>query len=121
LKLITRHWVVIAAIAGVIFYVALYVSGAHSEGYKFLDHAIRSAPGIQERLGDVKTVGLSFTGGYRDKFVGDNEWLTMKLKVSGQKGSGTVAASAKKINGVWSVTDASMDGSPISLNKPVVP
>ena len=115
-----RPWVVVAALAGAIFYIALYVSGAHSEGYKFLDQAIRSTPSIREQLGDVKTVALSFIGGYRFKFVGDNEWVTMKLNVSGQKRAATVAASAKKINGVWSVTDASMDGLPISLNKSVI-
>ena len=91
------------------------MSGAHSEGYKFLDQAIRRAPSIREQLGEVKTVTLSFTGGYRSKFVGDNEWVTMKLNVSGQKRTGTVAASAKRINGVWSVTDASMDGRSIDL------
>jgi hypothetical protein len=121
LKLPGRPWIVVAAFAGAIFYIALYVSGAHSEGYKFLDQAIRSAPSIRAQLGDVKAIALSFIGGYRSKFVGDNEWVTMKLNVSGQKGDGTVAASAKRINGVWSVTNASMDGRPIALSRTSTP
>jgi len=112
LKFLRRYWVVIAAFAGAIFYI---VSGAHSEGYKFLDQAIRRAPSIREQFGEVKTVTLSFTGGYRSKSVGDNEWVTMKLNVSGQKRTGTIAASAKRISGVWSVNDASMDGRSIDL------
>jgi hypothetical protein len=94
----------------------VYVAGAHSEGFKFLDQAIRVAPSVIEQLGDITTIRLSFVGGYRDKTVGENEWLTMKLNVSGGKASGTIAASAKKINGVWSVTDAALDGHPISLH-----
>jgi hypothetical protein len=115
MKLAPRVWVPIAVVAGVIFYGALYLSGAHGEGFKFLDQAIRTAPSIRDRVGDVQTVSPSFLHGFRDRTVGEDEWLKMTLDVTGQKGSGTVVANAKKINGVWSVTDASMDGSPIRL------
>lgn len=119
MKIPTRHRAALSIIAAVILFVAIHESGAHSEGYKFLEQAIRTAPSVREQLGDVKSVGLSLTGTYNSSFVGDDKWVTMKLKVSGQKGSGIVAASAKKINGVWSVTKASLDGRPISLNKTV--
>jgi hypothetical protein len=116
MKLAPRIWVPIALLAGVIFYVGIYLWGAHSDGYKFLDQTIRSAPRIHERLGDVQTVRLSFLGGYRDKTVGSKEWVTMTLHVTGQKGAATVVASAKNVSGAWSVTDASIDGEPVSLN-----
>jgi Cytochrome oxidase complex assembly protein 1 len=119
-KLSARHWVLVAAFSSAILYVAIHVTGAHSEGYKFLDQAIRSSTTIREQIGDVKTVELSFLGEYRFKYVGDNQWVTMKLNVRGQKGDGTVAASAKKISGAWSVTDASMDGRPLALHSPVI-
>jgi hypothetical protein len=120
LKLPPRLRFALVAIAGVIFYVAIYAHGSHSEGYQFLDQAIRIAPSVRERIGDVQTVELSVFGRYREKASGDSQWVTMKLNVTGKNGSGTILASAKKKNGVWEVTDASMDGGPISLNKSVV-
>ena len=103
-------------VGAAIFYVGIYWLGAQSDGFKFLAQTIRSAPSIHERIGDVQTVRLSFFSGYRDKTIGSNEWLTMTLRVRGQKGAGTVVADAKKVNGVWSVTKAAIDGDPVSLN-----
>jgi hypothetical protein len=116
MKLQPRIWVPIAILSCVVFYIGLYLWGAQSDGYKFLDQTIRSAPSIHERVGDVQTVRLGFFGGYRDKTAGSTEWLTMTLLVKGQKGTATVVAAAKRINGAWSVTDASIDGNPVSLN-----
>jgi Cytochrome oxidase complex assembly protein 1 len=116
LKLQPRLWVPIALLSSIVFYIGLYVWGAQSDGYKFLDQTIRSAPSIRERLGDVATVRLSFFGGYRDKTAGSTEWLTMTLHVAGQKGTATVVAEAKKTNEVWSVTNASINGDPVKLN-----
>jgi hypothetical protein len=40
----------------------------------------------------------------------------MALNVTGRKSSATIGASAKNINGVWSVTGSSLDDGPVSLN-----
>ena len=116
MKLAPRIWLPVALAGCVVFYVGIYFLGAQSDGYKFLDQTIRSAPNIRERVGNVQNVRLSFFGGYRDKTVGSKEWLTMTLNVRGQKGAATVVADAKKVDGAWSVTNASIDGSPVSLN-----
>jgi hypothetical protein len=42
--------------------------------------------------------------------------MTMTLHVTGSKGAATVTAAAKKVDDVWSVTDASIDGERFSLN-----
>lgn len=94
----------------------LYVWGAHSEGYEFLEQAVRKSPSIQQRVGNVQTVRLSIFGGYHDKTVGSKEWMTMTLHVTGSRGAATVTAAAKKVDDVWSVTDASIDGERFRLN-----
>jgi hypothetical protein len=117
MKIPTRFWVGAVSIAGVLFYVVeTHVSASHSEGYKFLEQAIRAAPNIRGRVGDVTSVELSWTREYRYKTVGDNEWVWMNFNVKGSKGSGTVAASAQRLDGVWSIAEASMDGHPIALH-----
>ena len=116
MKLAPRIWAPLVVVGVVIFYIGIYLWGAQSDGYKFLAQTIRSAPSVHERMGDVQAVRLSFFGGYRDKTVGSNEWLTMTLRVRGQKGAGIVVAEAKRVNGMWSVTKASIDGDPVSLN-----
>jgi hypothetical protein len=110
-----RIWVPTIVLASIVFYVGLYVWGTQSDGYKFLDQTIRSAPSIRARVGDVQAVRLSFFAGYRDKTAGSTEWLTMTLRVTGQKGPVTIVADAKRVNGTWSVADASIDGNPVSL------
>ena len=117
MKLSARIWVPLALAAFVIFYAALYVSGLHSEGYRFLDSTIKKSSTIHQRVGDVQTVRLSLLGGYREKFVGSKKWLTMTLGVTGSHGAVTVKAAANKTeDGVWTVSDASIDGVPVSLN-----
>ena len=99
-----------------VFYVGLYFWGTHSEGYRFLDQAVRGSPLIQQRVGTVQSVKMSFLGGYREKFVDSDRRETMTLNIAGSKGSVTVKATAKRANGTWSVSEASIDGERVSLN-----
>jgi hypothetical protein len=116
MKLKTRTWVVIVACFCVAMFVGLRISALTSDGYQFLDQAIRRSPQIQARLGEVEAVQVSYLGEYRQKAVGADRWLTMTLNVTGRKDSATIRASAKKIGGAWSVTSWSISGEPVSLN-----
>jgi Cytochrome oxidase complex assembly protein 1 len=116
MNLKTRTWVVIAACFGVAMFIGLRISAISSDGYQFLDQAIRRSPQIQARLGEVEAVQVSYLGEYRQKAVGADRWLTITLNVTGRKGSATIRASAKKIGGAWSVTSSSIGGEPVSLN-----
>jgi hypothetical protein len=106
--------VIVVALAA--FYVGLYFWGAHSDAYGFVVPAVRGSPVIQERVGDVQDVQLKFLGGFREKFVGSNKWATMLLVVTGPRGSVTVKVAVQKLNEKWTVSSASMDGQPITLN-----
>jgi len=112
-----RNWIPVLAVAAVLFYVGVYLWGAHSEGFRFMSEEIRQSPVIQQRVGDVQSVRLSFLGGYREKFVGDHIRTTMMLDVRGSKGSASVEASAKKVNGTWAISDASIDGDRVRLDR----
>jgi hypothetical protein len=108
------------AAAFVAFYVGLYFCGMHSEGYRFLDQAVRNSPAIKTRVGDVQRVRLSFPGGYSEKFVNSEsrqfKTVAMTLNVVGSKRALDVKAIAKEIDGTWTVFDASIDGRRINLN-----
>lgn len=111
-----RAWGLLVPIAFVAFYIGLHLWGLHSEGYAYLTQAIRNSTVIQQRVGNVQSTELSFFGGYREKFVGANKSTTMTINVVGQRGSITVTASADKVNGIWTVSDASIDGQRVKLN-----
>jgi hypothetical protein len=116
MKLRSRTWAVIAACFCVALFIGLRISALSSDGYQFLDQTIRRSSQIQSLVGDVNAVKLSYLGEYRQKAVGADRWLTMTLNVTGQKGSTTIRASAKKIGGAWSVTSSSINGEPVKLN-----
>jgi hypothetical protein len=120
MRISSRRWILIALAAAVVFYVGLYLWGTHSEGYRFLDQVVRESPEIRQRVGDVKTVRMSFLNGYREKFVNSesttSKTVTMTLNVVGSKKSLNVKAVAKETNGTWKVSEASIDGELVKLN-----
>jgi hypothetical protein len=115
-KLKIRTWIFGVVCLGVLLYVGVRVAAESSDGYKFLDQAIRRAPQIQSRLGQIESVQLSYIGGVRLRAVASQRWVTLTLNVVGNKGAAKVVASAERRGGVWSVTAASLDGEPIALN-----
>ena len=122
MKIPIRRWIPFVVLAFIVFYIALYFWGSHSEGYKFLDKAVRVSPEIQRRVGDVQSVHMSFLGGYTEKFVtsesSTSKTVKMTLDVVGSKGNVAVKVVSKETNGVWSVSDASINGEQINLNQP---
>jgi hypothetical protein len=88
----------------------------HSDCYVFLSEKIQSAPAVRERIGNVQKVHLNFFGGFRENFVGSDQWWSMSLDLTGQRGNATLDAKVQKVNEVWAVLNATMDGSPINLN-----
>jgi Cytochrome oxidase complex assembly protein 1 len=116
MRLRPRTWVVIAACFCVALFIGLRITALSSDGNQFLDQTIRQAPEVQARLGDVEAVRLSYFGEYRQRAVGADSWITLTLNVTGRKASATIRASAKRLNGNWSITSSSIDGAPIGLN-----
>jgi len=113
-----KFLVIGTAIVVTIFYVALYFSGAHSEGFHFLEKAIRGSSEIQRRVGQVDTVRLSFFGGYRVTGNSSTDHVSMTIDVKGTRGDPiSVVASAEKRNGSWSVAKATVDGEPVRLEQ----
>jgi hypothetical protein len=120
-KLKLRTWILGAVCLGVILYVGIRVSAESSDGYKFLDQTIRTAPPVQSRLGQIEAVKLSYLGAIHLRavgpvgVVGPDRWVTMTFNVVGKKGTATVVASAERKGGVWKVTASSIDGEPMGL------
>ena len=111
-----RRWTALAIAAGIVVFFGLYFYGAHSEGFRFLDDVVRRSPAIKQRVGDVQAVRLSFLKGYHEKGVGSDVWTTMTLNVTGSQGSVSVKASATKERGVWTASNATIDGTPVKLD-----
>jgi len=109
-------WIALTACFGAFIFGGLHQFALSSDGYRFLNLAVRHSPQIQARLGDIEEVGLSYFGTLRLRAVGADRWVTMTLNVTGQRGSATVEASARKTGDTWIVTGASMDHKPIMLN-----
>lgn len=115
-KLKIRTWILGVVFFAVLLYVGVRVAAESSDGYKFLDQAIRGAPQVQSRLGQIESVKLSYIGSIRLRAVDSQRWVTLTLNVVGNKGAAKVVASAERRGGIWSVTASSIDGEPIALN-----
>lgn len=113
---VRRRWVVLVIAMCVLFYGTLHFLAAHSEGRVFLEQTIRKSVVVKSRVGDVQQIRFGIFDAYSEKFAGSDRWVTMTVHVVGTKGEVTVKAAAKKGNGVWAASDASIDGTPISLN-----
>jgi hypothetical protein len=115
-----RRWIPVVALAFAAFYIGLYFWGTHSDGYRFLGHAVRKSPAIRQLVGDVQSVRLSVLGGYSEKFVNSettkSRTVPMTLNVIGTKKGLSVKAIAKEADGIWTVSDASIGGQRINLN-----
>lgn len=77
---------------------------------------IRKSAAIQRRVGEMQRVRLGILDDYRQSLVGPDRWVKMTLHVVGSTGSVRVKIRSSKANGIWTVTDASIDGEPINLN-----
>jgi hypothetical protein len=112
-------WVPILVTALAIAYVAIHFSAQNSDGYRFLEERARQSMTIQQRVGAIASIRLSWIAGYRSKTVGSKEWAVMTLHIVGSKGSVDFRAIARKSEtGVWALSDTSLDGIPTDLRLP---
>ena len=116
MKFKLRTWILCIVIFAALLYVGGRIAAESSDGYRFLDQAVRHAPQLQSRLGQIESVRLSYLGTMRLRTVDSHRWVTLTLDVVGNRGNATVVASAERRGGVWSVTASSIDGEPIILN-----
>ena len=111
------RWILTAIAFFVVMWAAAIYWGSHSEGFQLLQGRIRASPDIQSRVGNVRQVALPIFGLYREKFADSDRWVRMTVEVEGDRGSVTVRAVMRKRNDVWKITESSIGGQQIDLNR----
>ena len=110
-----RLWVPLVFIACILSG-ALHLYSAHGEAFEFVNQTIRKSPAIQRRVGDVQEVRLGILESYKERYVGSTKLVNMTLHVVGSSGSARVKVNSRRVNGVWTITDASIGEESINLN-----
>jgi hypothetical protein len=110
-----RLWLPLVLIA-CSFSVGLHFHKAHGEAFEFVNQIIRKSPVIQRRVGEVQEVRLGILESYKERYVGSTQLVNMTLHVVGSSGSAQVKVNSRRVNGLWTVTDASIGEESINLN-----
>jgi hypothetical protein len=110
-----RRWVPLVLIACMLSGVWHFYS-AHGEAFEFVNQTVRKSQAIQRRVGDVQEVRLGILDNYKERFVGSTKLVNMTIHVVGNSGSARVEINSRKVDGVWTITDASIGVESINLN-----
>jgi hypothetical protein len=123
MRTIGRKWfagLIAAAIGTLLLVGALQWQSTHGAGYQFLEKAVRGSLAVRRQVGEVRSIRTAWLGEYQQKFVvtqaGSQGELTTTIVVEGTQRTATIKASLKQHDGTWSVSSATLDGHPISLD-----
>ena len=106
----------LSVVVFIVFYFGVYFWGSQSDGFRFLDNAIRSSTEIHRRVGKVQSVRMNFWRGYQEKYIDSDKTVMMTLDVKGSNRAVRIRAVVKRINGVWSIYESTIDGDRVTLN-----
>ena len=113
-------WAVPVAMAGVVVMWTIgFIGVQSSDAFAYARRALRASPVIRDRLGPVKSVGLS-PWGFRVSYYGADADAELECKVKGQRRDATVFLRLHRDTGVWAVRRASLDGELIELDTATV-
>ncbi len=101
---------------GLVLYAAVYFMASRGDAFKYVDKKIRTSAVIESKLGHIKGVRLDPLGGYEEKSVGSDEWVTMRVEVTGAKAMMALDVKAKKTNGDWAIEQMISQGTPVVLD-----
>ncbi len=107
---------VIALFCGVLLYFGIFFWGSHSESFKFVERTVMNSRSLQSQIGTIERVRLPLFGSFREKFVDSDKLAAMTVEVIGANKTVTLDVRAKKLNDVWTIEQALMDGKPLVLN-----
>lgn len=118
MKMLKRVLAPIGVMAGgaMALYFLVYAIGSSSEPFEYAEAAIKASPEIRAIVGEVEDVSLKPLKGlrYRTRSEGRGD-ADMSLLVSGSKREAMIKVTFRRHQGVWSLTQATLDGQPVNL------
>mgnify|MGYP001576068490 CR=1 FL=1 len=108
--------ITLAALLGVLLYVAVHFLASHGDAFEFAEHAIKNSRPLQAQIGKVERVRIPWFGSYKEKFFNTDAWAAMTVEVTGTAKTVELKMKMKKTNGTWVIEQASIDGNPVTLN-----
>jgi hypothetical protein len=75
----------------------------NSEGYMAAVSAVRALPDVRSRVGEVREVGRSPFGLFREQFAGSQRRVVLSLNVRGDRGKSTIRIWMIKRDHEWTV------------------
>ena len=115
IKKISRT-IAIAALFGAALYVIVYLLAINSDGFKFIEQKIMNSQLVKEQVGIIKKVRPSLLGPYDQKSLGEDEWVSMNITVTGTSKAIELDVKAKKTAGVWVLETAKQGSQSLNLN-----
>lgn len=108
--------ITLAALLGVLLYVAVHFMASHGEAFEFAEHAIKNSRSLQAQIGKIERVRIPLLGSYKEKSFNADTRVAMTVEVIGTAKTVELQMKMKKINGAWMIEQASINGNPLALN-----
>ncbi len=108
--------IAIALFLGMLLYFGIFFWGSHSESFKFVEQTVMNSRNLQSQIGAIEHVRLTPFGSFREKFVDSDKWATMTIEVIGANKTITLDVRTKKLNDVWTIEQALLNGKTVVLN-----
>lgn len=103
-------------LAAVVIYVIFHLWLPYSEGFKFIEQAVKNSPQVQARVGEVHKVTPMALGPHRFRYSNADQVVSLEVSVSGSRQSIGLNVEASKTNGVWAIVRSTSDEQALDLN-----
>ncbi len=101
-----RNWLLITVSIGIAVNVGVRIHLATSDSYKTARQHLMTNPIVVQKLGEMKSTSLSFTGPSKIEFGSGNNSSEMSLSLEGTTDSAEGHVTLKQNGEVWAITDA---------------
>ena len=112
---LVQHKLLVGVVFVALLFPITYLLGSRSESFRFVETVIRNSQKLQSRIGRIEDLRLARTGEFREYMRGSDKWANLSVVVTGKTETVTIDVDARKIDGVWNIEHASIDGKPVSL------
>lgn len=102
-----KSLIIIISFFILVFLFNLYKS--NNDAFRFVEYSIKNNTQIELITGKVKSVNLSLFGEYLDKRYGQNQVVSMKINIIGEKGNCSANITIVKSQDAWTIKNISVE------------
>ncbi len=105
----------LAVVFGPLFWFGMRWNAYHSDGFRFAERIIESAPAVQSRIGKVIKVSFPILSRYKAFYGETYSRVHMEVNAQGERGQASLVLDLTEAEGAWKIDRSLIDGYPVNL------